>query len=121
MEPKSDSPTNQRSNTEQAIEPEPSDDLGHVGILEDYRYSGGEHTLFEKVLATANRAKDIHNEGRIPLVETPFSKAPLIALVELKQGKIVVDKLDPQQLEADPNPKIKSAPSTASKIHFPHK
>lgn len=45
-------------------------------------------TQFEKIIITAKRAKDIHNLGKTPLVDTEH-KAGYLALEELQKGKIL--------------------------------
>ncbi len=47
-----------------------------------------ELTQFEKVLVAARRAKDLHNIGKAPLLET-HHKSPYTALAELKAKKII--------------------------------
>ena len=46
-----------------------------------------ELTQFEKVLVAAQRAKDLHNSGKAPLLETHY-KSPYTALAEIRAKKI---------------------------------
>ena len=61
--------------------------MSYLKLVENYP-KVTEITQFEKVLISARRAKDLHNGGKIPLVDTEH-KPPYAALEELRDGAIL--------------------------------
>jgi DNA-directed RNA polymerase omega subunit len=61
--------------------------MGYLKLVEDYRKDNA-LTQFEKVLVAARRAKDLHNGGKVPLVDTEH-KPSYAALEELKENIIL--------------------------------
>ena len=59
-------------------------------------------TQFEKVLMTAKRAKDLHNEDKAPYVEEDH-KAAFLALAELNAGaiRLIYKEAEPVQIAED--------------------
>ena len=84
-----------------------------MDLAEDHRHNKNEFTVYEKVLAAARRAKDLHNEGRVPLVKIPMEKAPLLALAELQLDKIAIsqEEMAPSPLK---DPQVKADSGTVA-------
>ncbi len=61
--------------------------MSYLKLVENYPKIV-EMTQFEKVLVAAKRAKDLHNGGKVPLIDTEH-KPPYAALEELRDGAIL--------------------------------
>ncbi len=61
--------------------------MSYLKLVENYPRVT-EITQFEKVLVAAKRAKDLHNGGKVPLIETEHKPA-YAALEELRDGAIL--------------------------------
>lgn len=47
-----------------------------------------EYSLFQKVLIATKRAKDLHAGIRMPLLNSPYTKPPSTALLEIREGLV---------------------------------
>jgi DNA-directed RNA polymerase omega subunit len=74
--------------------------MSYLKLVETYPKQP-EITQFEKVLVAAKRAKDLHNGGKVPLLDTEH-KPSYAALEELREGIIrrVYREPEPEQLAA---------------------
>ena len=61
--------------------------MSYLKLVENYPRQV-EVTQFEKVLVAAKRAKDLHNGGKVPLIDTEHKPA-YAALEELRDGIIL--------------------------------
>jgi len=62
-------------------------------------------SVYKLVVVAAKRAKEL-SEGAPKLVETELKKASSIALEEIRQGKVVLEGLEPA--EAKPERKVRA-------------
>jgi len=74
--------------------------MSYLKLVEDYR-KDNTLTQFEKVLISARRAKDLHNGGKVVLVETE-RKPSYAALEELKEGVILPVYREPEAAQLPP-------------------
>jgi DNA-directed RNA polymerase omega subunit len=74
--------------------------MSYLKLVENYPKIV-EMTQFEKVLIAAKRAKDLHNGGKVPLIETE-RKPAYAALEELREGAIlrIYREEEPEQIPA---------------------
>ena len=77
--------------------------MSYLKLVENYPKQP-EMTQFEKVLVAAKRAKDLHNGGKVPLIDMEH-KAPYAALEELRDGAILR-----VYREEEPAPVVVAAP-----------
>ncbi|HEX7927021.1 MAG TPA: DNA-directed RNA polymerase subunit omega [bacterium] len=72
--------------------------MSYLKLVENYPKQA-ELTQFEKVLISARRAKDLHNGGKVPLVETEHKPA-YAALEELRDGILrrIYREPEPEQI-----------------------
>jgi DNA-directed RNA polymerase omega subunit len=74
--------------------------MSYLKLVENYPKQP-ELTQFEKVLISARRAKDLHNGGKVPLVETEHKPA-YAALEELRDGILRRIYREPEPVQIAP-------------------
>jgi DNA-directed RNA polymerase omega subunit len=74
--------------------------MSYLKLVENYPKQP-EMTQFEKVLIAARRAKDLHNGGKVPLVDTE-RKPAYAALEEMREGMIRRIYREPEPVQIAP-------------------